>query len=282
MLSRRTRLFLLKSLSLFSIVRGYNVLVIVLAQYLAAIFIMAPDMPLREVVLDINLFVLVVSSALVIAGGAYFIIRWRLTRYVLILTTIVVTIMVGLLAYNNRYLELAPNYERTVTHRNFENLLEATYQGEDISTMERVYRWVAGFYMSKERPVFGFGPGNFFPYYKSFTVKSFQTYVSDNIEQSGIHSYYLMVLVEQGYPGLFFFVLFTFFTLLKGENIYHYLKKPKDKQVVMTCLLSTIIILSLLIINDLIETDKIGSFFFINLAILVNIDLGDQTAAHDR
>ncbi len=69
MLSRRTRLFLLKSLSLISIVRGYNILVIALAQYLAAIFIMAPNLPLRSVVLDLNLFVLVLSSALVIAGG---------------------------------------------------------------------------------------------------------------------------------------------------------------------------------------------------------------------
>ncbi len=69
MLSRRSRLFLLKSLSLVSIVRGYNILVIVLAQYLAAIFIMAPDLPLRQVILDGNLFALVVSSALVIAGG---------------------------------------------------------------------------------------------------------------------------------------------------------------------------------------------------------------------
>jgi 4-hydroxybenzoate polyprenyltransferase len=69
MLSRRTRLLLLKSLSLVSIVRGYNILVIVLAQYLAAIFIMAPDLPLRDVVLDPNLLVLVLSSALVIAGG---------------------------------------------------------------------------------------------------------------------------------------------------------------------------------------------------------------------
>lgn len=69
MLSRRTRLLLLKSLSLISIVRGYNILVIALAQYLAAIFIMAPDLPLREVVLDPNLLVLVLSSALVIAGG---------------------------------------------------------------------------------------------------------------------------------------------------------------------------------------------------------------------
>ncbi|MCO5724620.1 geranylgeranylglycerol-phosphate geranylgeranyltransferase [Robiginitalea marina] len=69
MLPRRTRLLLLKSLSLISIVRGYNILVIALAQYLAAIFIMAPDLPLRDVVLDPNLLVLVLSSALVIAGG---------------------------------------------------------------------------------------------------------------------------------------------------------------------------------------------------------------------
>ncbi|NNC62505.1 MAG: geranylgeranylglycerol-phosphate geranylgeranyltransferase [Eudoraea sp.] len=69
MLSRKNKLLLLKLLSLFSIVRGYNVLMIVLAQYLAAIYIMAPDLPLREVVLDLRLFVLVLASALVIAAG---------------------------------------------------------------------------------------------------------------------------------------------------------------------------------------------------------------------
>ncbi|MEZ2413351.1 geranylgeranylglycerol-phosphate geranylgeranyltransferase [Muriicola sp. E247] len=69
MLSRKNKLLLLKLLSLFSIVRGYNVLMIVLAQYLAAIYIMAPDLPLREVVFDLRLFVLVLASALVIAAG---------------------------------------------------------------------------------------------------------------------------------------------------------------------------------------------------------------------
>tara|TARA_R110002051_G_scaffold80488_1_gene144481 strand:+ start:3403 stop:4230 length:828 start_codon:yes stop_codon:yes gene_type:complete len=42
---------------------------IVLAQYLASIYILAPDLPLRKVVFDMNLFVLVTASALVIAGG---------------------------------------------------------------------------------------------------------------------------------------------------------------------------------------------------------------------
>ena len=65
MLSRKNKLLLLKLLSLFSIVRGYNVLVIILAQYLAAIYIMAPDLPLRRVVFDLSLFVIVLASALI-------------------------------------------------------------------------------------------------------------------------------------------------------------------------------------------------------------------------
>ncbi|MFT4830682.1 MAG: 4-hydroxybenzoate polyprenyltransferase [Psychroserpens sp.] len=69
MLSRKNKLLLLKILSLVSVVRGYNILMIVLAQYLASIYILAPDLPLSRVVFDINLFVLVTASALVIAGG---------------------------------------------------------------------------------------------------------------------------------------------------------------------------------------------------------------------
>ncbi|MGO4919198.1 geranylgeranylglycerol-phosphate geranylgeranyltransferase [Maribacter spongiicola] len=69
MLNRRNKLLLLKVLSLFSVVRGYNILVIALAQYLASIYILAPELPVREVVFDIKLFVIVIASAMVIAGG---------------------------------------------------------------------------------------------------------------------------------------------------------------------------------------------------------------------
>ncbi|MDN6280108.1 MAG: geranylgeranylglycerol-phosphate geranylgeranyltransferase [Psychroflexus sp.] len=63
------RKIILKLFSLFSVVRGYNILVLVCAQYLASIFIMAPDLPIREVVLDSNLFLIVLSSSLAIASG---------------------------------------------------------------------------------------------------------------------------------------------------------------------------------------------------------------------
>ncbi|WP_375325570.1 geranylgeranylglycerol-phosphate geranylgeranyltransferase [Flagellimonas sp. GZD32] len=69
MLSRKNKLLLFKLLSLFSVVRGYNILVITLAQYLASIYILAPDTPLRDVVLDLNLFLIVTASALTIASG---------------------------------------------------------------------------------------------------------------------------------------------------------------------------------------------------------------------
>lgn len=69
MLNRKNKLLLLKFLSLFSVVRGYNILMVILAQYLASIYILAPHLPLRKVVFDGNLFVIVLGSALVIASG---------------------------------------------------------------------------------------------------------------------------------------------------------------------------------------------------------------------
>ncbi len=69
MLSRKNKLLLLKFLSLFSVVRGYNILVIAFAQYLASVFILSPHLRLGKVVLDLQLFVIVLASALVIAGG---------------------------------------------------------------------------------------------------------------------------------------------------------------------------------------------------------------------
>jgi 4-hydroxybenzoate polyprenyltransferase len=54
---------------MFSVVRGYNVLVIVIAQYLASIYILAHNRTLREVLFDLNLLMLVLASAVTIAAG---------------------------------------------------------------------------------------------------------------------------------------------------------------------------------------------------------------------
>ena len=60
----------MKIISLLSVVRGYNIPIIILAQYLAAIFILAPrNMRALDVILDWRLFVLVIASAVSIASG---------------------------------------------------------------------------------------------------------------------------------------------------------------------------------------------------------------------
>lgn len=54
---------------MFSVVRGYNVFIVAVAQYLSAIFILAPKMRALTVLLDFNLFILVLASSLTIASG---------------------------------------------------------------------------------------------------------------------------------------------------------------------------------------------------------------------
>jgi len=68
-MSRKNKRLWLKFLSLFSVIRGYNILIIILAQYLASVFIMARHLAIKQVVLDINLFLIVISTALAIASG---------------------------------------------------------------------------------------------------------------------------------------------------------------------------------------------------------------------
>lgn len=69
MLSRKQKHLLLKFFSMFSVVRGYNILVIVIAQYLTSIYILAHDKPLKQVLLDLNLLMIVLASSVTIAGG---------------------------------------------------------------------------------------------------------------------------------------------------------------------------------------------------------------------
>ena len=58
-----------KFLSLLSVVRGYNIALIVLAQYLAAIFIFSPEKSLGDVIFDLDLYFLILATICVIASG---------------------------------------------------------------------------------------------------------------------------------------------------------------------------------------------------------------------
>lgn len=215
-------------------------------------------------------------GALVLAIGVYWVVRWRLMKAALVAVALFFALFFTFLGTRDNWLLFAPEYEKTITHERFDRLLEATTKLEDISTMERVYRWVAATYMIQERPLLGFGPATFYTHYKNYTVTSFRTYVSDNPERSSTHNYFLMVAVEQGLPGLFFFLLFCLVVMLKGESTYHLTRERGARVALLSALLCFVLINILMLMNDFIETDKIGSLFFLSAAILVNIDLRNR------
>lgn len=68
-ISRQLKRTLLKILSFFSVIRGYNIVVVFLAQYLSAIFIFGSHLRAITVLKDFDLFLIIFSSALAIASG---------------------------------------------------------------------------------------------------------------------------------------------------------------------------------------------------------------------
>jgi 4-hydroxybenzoate polyprenyltransferase len=69
MSSSKTKTFLKKIFSLLSVVRGYNILVLIFAQYLVSIFIFSSEKSIRNVVFDLDLFYIIIASVCVVAAG---------------------------------------------------------------------------------------------------------------------------------------------------------------------------------------------------------------------
>jgi O-antigen ligase len=209
--------------------------------------------------------------SLPVAGLFYGVLRLRLTRVLLLGVALGVAGSVVYFASSDNFMRFAPDYEKTIWHGN--NLaahLESTYTLQDVSGMERVYRWVAAAHMIADKPLVGSGPATFYPEYKRYTVSSFRTYVSHNYEHSTAHNYFLLLLAEQGVPGFVLFCALITTALLTAERLYHAsAQRPEVRRVVLAVSLSLVIILCHLFLNELVEVDKIGSVFFVALAMLV-------------
>ena len=209
-----------------------------------------------------------------IAGVFYVVLRLRLTKALLLAVALGTAGAVTYFVSGDTFMEFAPNYERTVFNgKNFEKHLEATYKFRDVSGMERVYRWIAAARMIGDKPLVGSGAATFYPEYKRYTVKSFRTYVSDNPEKSTTHNYFLLQLAEQGVPGFLLFLTLLASALLLAERLYHRAtQRPEIRRVVLAATLSLVIIVFHLVLNELVEVDKIGPVFFVCLALLVRAD----------
>lgn len=209
--------------------------------------------------------------SLPVAGIYYVVLRWRLTRLMLAGFAVGLVGTTVFFVQEENFMRFAPDYEKTIWHGgDFGAHLASTYKFEDVSGMERVYRWVAAAAMIADKPITGSGPSTFYPEYKRYTVTGFRTYVSDNPEHSTTHNYFLLLLAEQGVPGFGLFCLLLGSALLTIERLYHAsAARPELHRLVLAVALSLVIILFHLFLNELVEVDKIGSMFFVLLAVLI-------------
>jgi O-antigen ligase len=201
---------------------------------------------------------------------------WLIRKRTLVVTyCAVILLMLAALLWlrsNDRYLQYAHDYRTTIWHENFQEHLSATYEFKDASTAERFYRWIAGVRMVKDNWLTGYGPNSFYYNYKPYAVPAFRTWVSDNPEHSTVHNYFLLMTIEQGLPGLLFFLLLTGAMLYYAQHLYHRVSDIFYKRVALLCGVITIMILTVNFLSDLIETDKIGSLFFLCLSLLIITD----------
>jgi len=181
-------------------------------------------------------------------------------------------VMLVYMIQHNQYINYRPNFNKTYMHKKFADHIVATFRGEDMSSMERLYRWIAGIRMSTDRPITGYGPNAFYYYYKPYAVTSFRTYVSRNLEQSTTHNYFLYMLVEQGWPALILYALLVFTVFAQAQKIYHRFKDKFYKNVTLGIAMMFAAGFINNFFSELLETHKVGCLFFVAIALLIVLD----------
>jgi O-antigen ligase len=240
----------------------------------------------KRVMISVLLIVLLTALFLSYARGAWLALltgataAWLIKKRALV-TAYIVVIVVSVAALfwvkdDDRYLDYAHNYQTTVWHKDFRDHLVATYQLKDVSTAERFYRWIAGLRMVRDNWLAGYGPNSFYHNYKPYTIPAFRTWVSSNDERSTVHNYYLLLFIEQGIPGLLLFLLLAGAMLYYVQSLYYRITDDFYKKMVMATGIIIIMILTVNFLSDMIETDKIGSLFFLCLSGLVVADVNTR------
>ncbi|WP_197060057.1 O-antigen ligase family protein [Sporocytophaga myxococcoides] len=211
--------------------------------------------------------------ALIVCIIFYILLNYKKVTLTISIGVIVITCFVGYLFNNDRYLDYASDYTTTIFHEgDIEGHLAATYSLKDVSGMERIYRWVAGANMVKEKPIMGSGPGTFYPEYKKFAIDRFRTYVSNNPEQSTTHNNFLLFLTEQGLVGFLLFTTLVIMVFIRGSKIYNECSDPDTKHLTAGFYLAFTSIIVCMMFSDFTESDKVGSFFLVSITILAKIN----------
>ena len=97
--------------------------------------------------------------------------------------------------------------------------------------------------------------------------------MSDNPEQSTVHNYFLLMMLEQGAMGLLLFLVLLGALFWYAQTIYHRTTNRFWK--ITSAAIAAILLMECAVnfLSDMIETDKAGPVFYLCVAVLVLADL---------
>ena len=218
--------------------------------------------------------------ALLLGILAVWVVRKKMMGYLVAMAVSGVVISTVWLVTDRNYLLVEPYHDRTVFHTGFGEPILATVEMKVVSNAERFYRWIAGARMLAAKPITGFGPNSFYLHYRPYTVSRFETWVSNNPEHSTVHNYFILIALEQGVPGLLLFCVLYFGMLLQAQKLYHRFQSLFYRTVALTVSIMLVMIGIVNCLSDMVETDKIGSLFWLCLGMIVLLDEKSREERH--
>jgi O-antigen ligase len=257
---------------------NYSAMLVCLLPVAVSLFYLTPKTNLQKKWILLGIAIGLVGLFFAYSRGAWlalvvgilfvYILQKKLLNWMIVSMIILLVTATTWLAIDYHYMRFAPDHDHTIFHTNFSEHIAATVAFKDVSNAERFHRWIAGARMFADRPLTGFGANTFYSSYQPFTVSRFKTWVSNNPEHSTVHNYFLLTLLEQGIPGLLLFGGLYIGMLFKAQRLYHQFQN-EFYQTIAICIGVILSMIGVLIfMSDLIETDKIGSLFWLCLGLL--------------
>jgi putative inorganic carbon (hco3(-)) transporter len=244
---------------------SYGALLAMFIPYLTAVLFLPNLKPTLKVLLVALLLLFVVAlvlsisraawASVIFAFGLWFLIYFKIKfRYVLLGLFIGVFVFI---AYQSEVMMKLSKNKQDAKGGLKEHVESVSNVATDASNLERINRWKSAIRMFEERPWIGWGPGTYQFVYAPYQRSYEKTVISTNTGTQGTaHSEYLLILSEEGIPGLIsLLVVFGFIASISIRNLYR-IDDPKLKMLNLSLLLGLSTYLAHAFFNNFLDTDK--------------------------
>ncbi len=210
--------------------------------------------------------------SVIAAMMVWLIVRLRIKMWMIMVGGVFV-LGILLVSYEGILLTLRKN--KTDSSENLvENVESITNISTDASNLERINRWNSVFAMTRERPLFGFGPGTYVFEYAPYQQSKDLTIISTNFGDVGnAHSEYLGPMAESGIPGFVSVLYLVFVLFYTSYKAYHRLPRGRLQQMLLYVSLALVTYFVHGTLNNYLDSDKASVPVFGCIAIVAAIDI---------